>query len=319
MIEMRRALLVGIDDYPASPLAGCVNDAKAMAMMLSRNDDDSPNFDCKPLLSTDETVTRALLLENISELLATKGDVALLYFAGHGLANNLDGFLVTTDAAKHEEGVAFAQVLTLANNSDPSMEVVILLDSCQSGAMGDIPAIGNVLANIREGVTILTASRSTENASERNGHGVFTSIVLGALGGGAADVLGKVTIPAVYSYADEALGPWEQRPLMKAHVSKLVPIRYASPAIDLGVLRKFPEWFPDEDSEFPLDPSFEPTEEPNHPENEAIFDQLQKCRATKLVEPVGEEHMYFAALKSKSCRLTPLGQKYWRQAKDNRI
>ena len=27
---MRRALIVGIDDYPATPLGGCVNDAKAI-------------------------------------------------------------------------------------------------------------------------------------------------------------------------------------------------------------------------------------------------------------------------------------------------
>jgi hypothetical protein len=54
-----------------------------------------------------------------------------------------------------------------------------------------------------------------------------------------------------------------------------------------------------------LDRSFESTAEPSHPEHEAIFAILQKCRAAKLVEPVGEQHMYYAAMNSKSCRLTP--------------
>jgi len=106
---------------------------------------------------------------------------------------------------------------------------------------------------------------------------------------------------------------------MKAHVSKLVAIRQAASAISLDILRQFPEWFPAPDAEFQLDRSFEPTEEPNDPQNEAIFNQLQKCRAVKLIEPVGEDHMYFAALNERTCRLTPLGRHYWHQANEGRV
>ncbi|MCC3403956.1 caspase family protein, partial [Eubacterium callanderi] len=38
-----------------------------------------------------------------------------------------------------------------------------------------------------------------------------------------------------------------------------------------------------------------------------------------LIEPVDEEHMYFAAMNSKSCRLTPLGLHYWKLSKDKRF
>jgi hypothetical protein len=34
---------------------------------------------------------------------------------------------------------------------------------------------------------------------------------------------------------------------------------------------------------------------------------------------VGEEHMYFAAMHSTGCLLTPLGKHYWRLAKSKRI
>ena len=44
---------------------------------------------------------------------------------------------------------------------------------------------------------------------------------------------------------------------------------------------------------------------------------LQRCRAAKLVEPVGEDHMYYAAMNSRSCALTPLGRHYWRMASNN--
>jgi len=38
-----------------------------------------------------------------------------------------------------------------------------------------------------------------------------------------------------------------------------------------------------------------------------------------LVVPVGEDHMYYAAINSKSCKLTILGEHYWKLVKKNRI
>jgi hypothetical protein len=39
MFHMRRALIVGINDYPHAPLYGCVNDAATITQALSRNYD----------------------------------------------------------------------------------------------------------------------------------------------------------------------------------------------------------------------------------------------------------------------------------------
>lgn len=315
---MRRALLVGIDDYKSAPLAGCVNDANAVSAVLARHHDGSVNFDVKLLTAPPARVTRPELRRNIEQLLEKPADVALFYFSGHGTENNLGGFLVTQDANRYDEGVALTDILSFANQS-PVREVVILLDSCHSGALGTLPAIQNDKANIREGVSILTASRSSEVAIETGGMGLFTSLVVAALDGGAADTVGSVTVASVYAYVDESLGPWEQRPLFKSHVSTLVPLRTANPAIAPSVLRLLPEWFPQPDAEFLLDPSYEPDAEPTDEEHEGIFRSLQKCRAAKLVEPVGEEHMYYAAMNSKPCRLTPLGRHYWRLANEGRI
>jgi len=38
-----------------------------------------------------------------------------------------------------------------------------------------------------------------------------------------------------------------------------------------------------------------------------------------LVVPVSEEHMYYAAINSKSCRLTALGGHYWRLVNQKKI
>jgi uncharacterized caspase-like protein len=315
---MRRALVVGIDNYPSAPLTGCVNDASRIGGLLRRHADDSPNFDVRELTDPPESLSRTDLSQAIDELLADPADVALFFFAGHGTENDLDGYLVTPDASRYDEGVPMTELVKRANDS-PVREVVILLDSCHSGTLGQVPAASENLAQLREGISILTASRSSQSALEAAGSGVFTTLVCSGLEGGAADVIGEVTAASLYAYVDQSLGSWDQRPLFKAHVSKLIPLRRAAPAVPLEVLRRLPDWFPAADDEFPLDPSYEPEAEPRDADHEDVFSQLQKCRAAKVVEPVGEEHMYFAAMNSGACRLTDLGKHYWRLARDNRI
>jgi len=136
------ALLVGLDDYPDSPLAGCVNDASRMAELLARHYDDDPNFECRILISSGSFVSRAVLKQAVDELFKRPAEVALLFFSGHGTANNLGGYLVTPDAKRYDEGVSMADVLTMANNS-PARERIIILDCCHSGAFGQLPAINN--------------------------------------------------------------------------------------------------------------------------------------------------------------------------------
>jgi len=310
---MRKALLVGIDDYPDSPLSGCVNDATRLGKLMAKHHDGSPNFGCRWLVSSARSVTRPVLKEAITEVFSGKMDVAFFFFAGHGTVNNLGGYLVTQDVTRYDEGVSMTEVITLANNSG-SRECIVALDCCHSGALGQIPALANDQAMLREGVSVLSACRDTESAMESGGGGLFTSLICDGLRGGAADVCGKVTAASLYAYVDETLGVWQQRPLFKAHISRLTSLRTCAPAVPPEILRLLPRYFPQADSEFPLDPSHEPTHEPPHPENEKIFGHLQKCRTARLVEPIDEEHMYYAAMNSKACRLTPLGRFYWHRA-----
>src|SRR5687767_4671595 len=95
------AILVGVDDYPASPLSGCVNDAMQMTALLARHHDDSPNFECKTIVTPKDKVTRASLKEAVEDLFKRPADVALFFFAGHGTVNNLGGYLVTQDAKRY--------------------------------------------------------------------------------------------------------------------------------------------------------------------------------------------------------------------------
>ncbi len=84
-------------------------------------------------------------------------------------------------------------------------------------------------------------------------------------------------------------------------------------------MRRLPALFPDPAAQFPLDPTYEYTDPSAIDANVEIFRILQQMRAARLVVPVGAEHMYDAAMERRPCRLTPLGQFYWRQAKDDLI
>jgi hypothetical protein len=263
-------------------------------------------------------VTRAILREHIERLFRDQADVALLYFAGHGSVNDLDGFLVTQDARRYDEGVSLTEVLTHANESRAS-EVVVLLDSCYSGALGNPPVAHNERAVLREGVSILTASRGDQVSVETAGGGLFTSLVVDALEGGAANILGSVSAPAVYAYVEAALGAWDQRPLFKAHVSKVIELRCCKPPIDRAVLRRLPQLFPLPAEDLPLNPSFEGTSGQADPTNVARFGDLQALNRVHLATPVDAPHMYDAAMQSRACRLTPSGRYYWRLASDGRI
>jgi len=313
---MRKALVIGIDDYPSAPLDGCINDASAFAAIISKNGDGSPNFDAK--LETN-VPTKSALKTLIIELFEGDSDIALLYFSGHGVLNTLGGFIVTPDYKKNDEGVSMDEILTLANKSK-AKDKVIILDCCNSGAFGSPASTGGTTAQIIDGVVILTASRDDESAREINGHGIFTSLLLDALQGGAADLRGHITPGSVYAYIDQALGPWDQRPIFKTNVTRFTSLRTIDPPVHLEVLRKIIEYFPTPQDEHGLDPSYEFTNAGEaKPEKVAIFKNLQKLEGIGLVVPVGEEHMYFAAQNSKACKLTALGYHYWRLVKERKI
>lgn len=315
---MRKALIVGINNYPSSALAGCVNDANALATIIESNGDGSPNFGVRLLTCPGIQITRPVLREAIEKLFAGDSDMTLLYFSGHGYIKSTGGYLVTVDAKKYDEGVSMDEVLALANQSKAKNKVVIL-DCCHSGAMGSPNLAANNIAQLSEGLSVLTASRDSEYAMEIGGAGVFTSLVIDALKGGAADVRGNITPGSLYAYVDEALGAWDQRPIFKTNVTSFATLRRIPPKVPFDVLRRITQYFSTPDSEYQLDPSYEDTDPSAKPDNIKVFKELQKLQSVGLVIPVDAEFMYFAAINSKSCRLTALGYQYWRLVNEKKL
>ncbi|HFE9702714.1 TPA: caspase domain-containing protein [Clostridium perfringens] len=315
---MKRALIIGLNNYPGAPLNGCINDANNIYDALEKNSDDSPNFDCKLITDDKRNVTKGFLRTEIETLFDCSCDTALLYFSGHGCINSTGGYIVTPDYSKGDEGISMDIILNLANSSKATNKIIIL-DCCHSGALGSPKISGGNIAQIADGVTILTASRDNEYSMECNGSGVFTSLLLEGLSGSACDLMGNITLANIYSYIDSALGAWDQRPIFKTNVSRFAPIKKVNPLIDICILRKICNYFPKASYEFKLDPSFEYTSKNPDTKNVTIFKELQKLQSVGLVQPCDAQYMYFAAMESKSCKLTTLGYRYWRLAHDKKI
>lgn len=320
---MKRALVIGLNDYPyGNALCGCINDATEIARRLERHGNGDKNFDVATVCGK---CSRDNLKSAIDKCFEGTAEVALFYFAGHGMIDSFGGHIITTDNTNAD--VSLRDILDVVNSSKCTNKIVIL-DSCFSGTMGNTTKATDT-TTISDGVTILTACTKEQTASESGEHGVFTELLLAALDGEAADLMGNITPGGVYAFIDKSLGAWEQRPVFKTNVTTFSPLRKVKPPIDVQILRNLAKYFKADNCSYPLDPSYEYTNTPIDiheviepyatSEHTRIMKELQQLERVGLVVPCGTEHMYYAAMKSKSCQLTAMGKHYWRLAINERI
>ena len=325
----RRALLVGINSYDhMKSLSWCIDDVLAMRQVLEFHENHASNFSCHIMCGSEsvpdapdspsggERITFNRLRFALEELFAYD-DMVLFYFSGHGYQTDRGVYLVAQDGTRTLPGILLNDVLAMANAS-PAREVLLIIDSCFSGALGE-PDQTRDIANLylRPGVTLLAAAKPNQQAIEQGGRGLFTHLVIGALKGGASDVRGYVSSTAIYAYVEQALGPWDQRPIYKSNAAQLSPIRYCIPDIGDDELRRLPQFFPRPDHHFYLDFSYESTRAESIPEHIAIFKIFKRYQTARLLRPTFDEDLYFAAIRNHPVELTPLGRFYWQLSKNN--
>ena len=171
---MRKAVVIGINHYNHLPiLSGCVNDARSVVSMLEEHYDGTSNF-LKPLLMAADSAATAISKSDIKnavrELFEDKSEVALFYFAGHGyLEDESSGYLCGSDCNVGDDGVLMADIMRMASKS-PATNKVVILDSCHSGLAGNRDGVDDV-AEIKEGMTVLTASTAKQSSFEVRGGG----------------------------------------------------------------------------------------------------------------------------------------------------
>jgi hypothetical protein len=149
--QQKRALVIGIDTYketdrsPFPELDGCKNDAQSIKILINAKYD-FPNNNIKVLYN--EQATRDNILKSISELLneCQKGDVAFIYYAGHGSEvknslnkadNHLDQSIVPVDYWKQNiPDIRNKELAALFDKFiDKGVILTCIFDCCHSGTI----------------------------------------------------------------------------------------------------------------------------------------------------------------------------------------
>ncbi len=153
---VRRALVVGIDKYVSTPpiatkraglfnLDGAVNDATLIYHLLIGRF----GFEARDIVFLpNEQATRSRILSEFQRHLvdaASKGDVSLFYYAGHGSqvrnlasdeADQLDETLVPADAGTGARDIRDKEMARLYRAAlEKGATLTVVLDSCHSGGM----------------------------------------------------------------------------------------------------------------------------------------------------------------------------------------
>jgi hypothetical protein len=320
----RRALIVGINSYDnVESLSACVADAKAMHEALSRHKDGRLNYECRVLLDKTEQngrIAKAALRAACRELFTAFSGEILLYFSGHGVLTEFGGWLCTTEAEEEDWGISMQEIVKMATDS-PASHILLLLDCCHSGAFANqsfAKGGANPLAVLRENMTVIAASQVGVLSVEAGGHGLFTAALLDALDGGAADHMGWITAPSIYSYVERRFGAWEQRPVYKTNATGVLVVRECEPLIDRLKLHRITELFSTIDHRYQLDPEFEPEDEhgnvhePRNPVKLEIARLFKDYRDAGLLKAcILGEQLYWTARRSHSVELTARGKEYW--------
>jgi uncharacterized caspase-like protein len=177
---------------------------------------------------------------------AAPGDTVVAYLAGHGIAMRDTWYFLSPAVKEVEEDEIVklslsAEQITGALRESRASRVVLMIDSCNSGAVvKDVKGLvqNRVYTRLGRslGFAVLAASRQDQAALERAtlGHGVFTAATIAALNGAAdRNGDGRVTARELATYLARQIPT-----LATEHLNEIqIPVAYA-PSEDF-VVRSF--------------------------------------------------------------------------------
>ncbi len=244
------AVVVGVSDYqnlkPEEQLKFAHRDAEEMvAFLRSPEGGGFPSNQIKLLLNQNATV--AAIRTALGSWLARSAepdDVVYVFFAGHGVVENNEGYLLAYDSDPqnlYATALSVAELNRIVSERVRTREQVVIVDACHSGKLGLVSrgtaAGGEALISryldevdkSGEGSFRLLASRENERSYEDTrwggGHGVFTYFLLEGLRGKADnDADGVIRAGELLNYLSEAV-PGETNALQHPRASGNIDAR----------------------------------------------------------------------------------------------
>lgn len=220
---MRRALIAGLDYYDTRPkLSHATADAQRVADILLHHGDGTQNFATSVLSGKDEAhrISARELKIALLDLFTKDCETALFYYSGYGYFRQTEGYLITSDCMRDDDGLSLHDVFAIANKSKAKNKIIIL-DVRHNGPV--IESCQDAEKVFHEGVTLLWNDQIYD-ASETTSR--FTKLVVEGLQGAAvANEWGEITPSKVYAYMDSVLEAQEKRPLFYTNTKTLVSLR----------------------------------------------------------------------------------------------
>jgi hypothetical protein len=183
-IGRKIALVIGNQTYPRSPLVNSINDAAAIAKTLR-----DLNFDS---VVEKHDLGKRQMDEEIDRFgnSLRRGDLALFYYAGHGVQANDQNYLIPVDFSGSEpdlpyEAYAASRIRDKLEDSGARLRILIL-DACRNnpfrGKRGDTPGLSPMQSS-GEGTYIAysTADNQTADDDPKETNGLYTRQLLAAL------------------------------------------------------------------------------------------------------------------------------------------
>jgi serine/threonine protein kinase len=243
---MKKAFVVGIDNYKKKPLEACVKDAEEVAQLLLEPD----YYDFKVELCTNEQASLQAIRQGINRLLEGDPELALFYFSGHGIVTDLGGYIVSQDYTELEDPGLSLDLLNklIQARAKPTTSFILILDCCHAGMAklrglnGDTESDMNLLTKevvtqsikSSQGRVVLAACKPNEQAVElsKEGHGIFTLHLLNGLLGEAANQDGNITPTSIYEYISSIFENINlQTPVLSGDISGRIVIGKGFPAV----------------------------------------------------------------------------------------
>lgn len=205
-------LAVGVSSYrkPEYNLDFCHADAKELAGALAAQRGRAFG-DVQVQVFTDKQATVTNVEDGLGWLQrsCTPADVAVVFFAGHGIRAERGLYYMTHEA--NVNGLQYTclnwETVAQAVKNTRARQMIFLADTCHAGAFGEATFVPQqeLAASLVKlpGVHVLASSRGEEASLESPDwqHGAFCKAILEALAGKAdADGDGKVTIGEIHDY-----------------------------------------------------------------------------------------------------------------------
>ncbi len=206
------ALLIGNDAYPKWPLRNPVNDARSVEQALREL-----GFQTETVLNTGLKKLEQSVDQFVSRI--QPGDVALFYYAGHGIQIDTQNYLVPVDFdAKDEADAKYvsysASRLQERIDRAGARLSIMVLDACRNNPFRATRSTGGGLAAMNTGkgtlIAFATSPGKTADDNVNGTNGLFTSHLVRSLRepGLSLDQVFNRVRERVYAESGERQLPW---------------------------------------------------------------------------------------------------------------